>query len=69
MSELQRAIEALRNVYGERVKVVVQVGFCDCPTPGCDGLLDTRDFGDPDDAAWCEECGEWEGNCRDLVEG
>lgn len=68
MSTVENIAEMLKNAYGLRAKIVVDLGGCDCPTPDCDGTLDTTDQGDLEDQVWCEEC-EWEGTCHDLLVG
>jgi hypothetical protein len=67
-SEVDKLASKLKNAYGHRARIMVDVGACDCPNTSCDGTLDTTDEGALDDAAWCEECG-WDGTCRELLTG
>ena len=67
-SVLDNIAETLRNAYGDRARIMVDIGACDCPNPDCEGLLDTQGEGSLDDTAWCDIC-EWEGTCSELLTG
>lgn len=58
----------LKNAFGDRARIVVDVGVCKCPGCGIDHIIDTQGEGSLDDTAWCEDC-DWEGTCRELLTG
>jgi len=68
MNEAQKIAEMLKNAYGDRAKVTVDIGYCDCPTLGCTGELEIEEgnYGLLKDIVWCTEC-SWEGTCEDLL--
>ncbi len=40
----------------------------ECPSCGPEHVLDHTGQGEPEDKAWCENCG-WEGKVSDLLDG
>jgi len=68
MIEAQKIAEMLKNAYGYRAKVVVDLEACDCPTMGCTGELEIEggNYGLLEEEVGCIEC-SWEGTCEDLL--
>jgi hypothetical protein len=61
----------LRNAYGDRAQVMVDIEGCECLSNSCDSdmvEIDEGNWGKLDDTVWCPDCG-WEGVCRDLLTG